>query len=67
MVSDFVWRDFAIGLLANTQTRLSIFYSDFAYDEKNNVIIERPLPVNKDILQKAIVELEKATKSLIIP
>jgi hypothetical protein len=28
--------DFDIGLLANTQARLSIFYSDFTYDEKNN-------------------------------
>jgi AbiV family abortive infection protein len=67
VVSDFVWRDFAIGLLANTQARLSIFYSDFARDEKNNVIIEKPLPVDKDILQMAINELDKATKSLNIP
>jgi len=64
VVSDFSWRDFAIGLLANTQARLSIFYSDFAYDEKNHIIIEKPLPVDADVLQNAINELERATNDL---
>jgi hypothetical protein len=30
---DVVWSDAIIGLLANTGARLSVFYSDFAYDK----------------------------------
>lgn len=67
VVSDVVWRDFEIGMLANTQARLSIFYSDFAYDDKHNTIIEKPPDVDLNILQKAIDELEKATNNLNIP
>lgn len=67
VVADFVWRDFAIGMLANTQARLSIFYSDFAYDDKHNIIIERLPDVDLNILQKAIDELERATNNLTIP
>jgi hypothetical protein len=59
VVSDIVWKDFEIGMLANTQARLSIFYSDFAYDDKHNIRIERPADVDLNILQKDIDELEK--------
>lgn len=67
VVSDFYWKDFAIGLLADTQARLSIFYSDFADDEKGGIVIEKPLPVNADILQRAVNELERATNGLLTP
>jgi AbiV family abortive infection protein len=67
VVSDVVWRDFEIRMLANTQARLSIFYSDFTYDDKHNIIIEKPPDVDLNILQKAIDELEKATNNLNIP
>jgi hypothetical protein len=60
VVSDVVWKDFEIGMLANTQARLSIFYSDFAYDDKHNIRIERPADVDLNILQKDIDELEKS-------
>src|SRR5919108_3686756 len=40
--SDVVWSDAIIGLLANTGARLSVFYSDFVYDNNQNIIIETP-------------------------
>lgn len=51
-----------IGLLANTRARLSVFYSDFAYDSNQNIIIETPPAVDLDLLQKASNELERASK-----
>jgi hypothetical protein len=38
--SDVVWSDAIIGLLANTGARLSVFYSDFAYDRNLNVSLK---------------------------
>jgi hypothetical protein len=60
--SDVVWSDYYIGLLANTGARLSVFYSDFAYDRNLNVIIETPPAIELGLLQKASNELERASK-----
>lgn len=60
--SDIVWSDAIIGLLANTGARLSIFYSDFAYDKNLNVIIQTPPAVELELLKKASNELERASK-----
>jgi hypothetical protein len=57
-----VWSDVIIGLLANTGARLSVFYSDFAYDKNLNVIIETSPAVELELLQKASNELERASK-----
>ena len=61
--SDVVWSDAIIGLLANTGARLSVFYSDFAYDKNLNVIIENPPTVDLGLLQKASNELERLVKN----
>ena len=54
----FDWRGFDIGLLANFEARLSIFYSDFTCNDKGVVqIIEMP-PVDKRVLKIAIEELK---------
>jgi hypothetical protein len=63
VVSDVVWSDFDIGLLANTEARLSIFYSDFVYDADQKPIIERPPKVDLNILQRATEQLETLLKS----
>lgn len=60
--SDVVWSDAIIGLLANTGARLSVFYSDFVYDNNQNMIIETPPTIDLDLLQKASNELERASK-----
>jgi hypothetical protein len=60
--SDVVWSDAIIGLLANTGARLSVFYSDFVYDNNQNIIIETPPTIDLDLLQKASNELERASK-----
>ena len=61
MPSDVMWSDAIIGLIANTGARLSVFYSDFAYDKNLNVIIETPPAVELELLQKASNELERAS------
>jgi hypothetical protein len=60
--SDVVWSDAILGLLANTGARLSVFYSDFVYDNNQNIIIETPPTIDLDLLQKASNELERASK-----
>lgn len=60
--SDVVWSDAIIGLLVNTGARLSVFYSDFAYDKNLNIIIETPPAIDLELLQKASNELERASK-----
>lgn len=62
--NDVVLKDVYIRLQANTEARLSIFYSDFAYDNNGNIIIERPPDVDSYLLRKAIEQLENATKGL---
>jgi hypothetical protein len=64
VISDVVWSDFDIGLLANTEARLSIFYSDFVYDADQRPTIEKPPKVDLKILQRATEQLENATKGL---
>jgi hypothetical protein len=64
VISDVVWSDFDIGLLANTEARLSIFYSDFVYDADQKPIIERTPKVDLKILQRATEQLKNATKGL---
>lgn len=55
VISDVVWRDAVVGLLANTEARLSVFYFDFSYDKKGNTIIEKPPIVNLEILRKPLM------------
>ena len=61
-----MWSDAIIGLLANTGARLSVFYSDFAYDNNQNIIIETPPTIDLDLLQKASNELERASREFLI-
>lgn len=68
VVSDVAWDAIERRLLAETQSRLSIFYSDFAYDDKQQkIVIERPPTIDINILKKAIDELKSATNKLTIP
>jgi hypothetical protein len=49
-------------------TWLSIFYSDFAYDDKQQkIVIEKRPIVDVNILKKAIDELKRDTNKLAIP
>ena len=64
VISDVVWRDVDIGFLANTEARLSIFYSDFVYNSNQKPIIEKPPSVDLKILQSATEQLETAAKGL---
>jgi hypothetical protein len=64
--SDVVWSDAVIGLLANTGARLSVFYSDFVYDNNQDIIIETPPPVDLNLLQNASNELERASREFLI-
>jgi hypothetical protein len=66
VIRDVVWSDAIIGLLANTGARLSVFYSDFAYDRDLNVIIETPPTIELDLSQKASNELERASNEFLI-
>jgi hypothetical protein len=54
----FTWRSFDIGLLADFEERMSIFYSDFAYDANHNIVIQKPPAVEKDMLENAINKLK---------
>jgi hypothetical protein len=63
----FAWDIIEKRFLAETEARLLIFYSDFTYDDKNQmIVIERPPVVALDKLQKAIDGLDMATNSLTI-
>jgi hypothetical protein len=62
--NDVVLNDVYIRQLANTEARLSIFYSDFAYDNNQNIIVERPPDVDSYLVPKATGQLETATKQL---
>ena len=66
VTSDVVWSDAIIGLIANTEARLSVFYSDFSYDKNLNVIVETPPAIDVDFLQKASNELERASREFLI-
>lgn len=49
---------FDIGLLAGFEARMSIFYSDFAYDANQSIIIQKPPAVDLDMLRKSVNKLE---------
>jgi hypothetical protein len=53
----FDWKGFDIGLLADFEARLSIFYSDFAYDAKRQIVLVKTPEVNNEMLKQAIDEL----------
>ena len=53
-----------VDLPANTEARLSIFYSDFVYDNNQNPFIESPPDVEPEMLRRAIEQLEIATNGL---
>ena len=63
-VEDVEWRDIVVDLQADTDSRLSIFYSDFVYDGNQNPVIESPPDVEPKMLQRATEQLEIATKRL---
>ena len=62
----FSWRNFIIGLIPETEARLSIFYVDFLYtNESTNDIDIMKIPlIDVDILRKEINELESAINEL---
>lgn len=62
--NDFYWRDFMIGLTADFAARLTIFYSDFIPNSNNDIDVMEIPDVDRNILQSAIVELEKAIREL---
>jgi hypothetical protein len=66
VISDVVWSDAIIGLIANTEARLSVFYSDFSYDKNLNIIVETPPAIDLGFLQKASNELERASREFLI-
>ena len=60
-VEDVEWRDVMVDLQADTDSRLSIVYSDFVYDDNQNPVIESPPDVEPKMLQRATEQLEIAT------
>ena len=63
-VEDVEWRDVVVDLPADTEARLSIFYSDFVYDSNQNPVIEGLPDADPKMLQKTTEQLEVATKGL---
>ncbi len=55
----FSWRSFTIGLLAQTEARLGIFYVDFIKFENDNYGILKIPTVDKNKLNEAINKLEE--------
>jgi hypothetical protein len=55
----FSWRSFTIGLLAQTEARLGIFYVDFTKFENDNYGILKIPTVDKNKLNEAINKLEE--------
>jgi hypothetical protein len=56
--------DVVVALAADTEARLSIFYSDFVYDKNLKPVIESPPYVEPKMLQRANDQLENATIGL---
>jgi hypothetical protein len=56
----FSWRSFTVGLLAQTEARLGIFYVDFKKFENDNYGILKIPTVDKNKLNEAINKLEEA-------
>ena len=55
----FSWRSFTIGLLAQTEARLGIFYVDFTKAENENYEILKVPTVNPNKINEAINKLEE--------
>jgi hypothetical protein len=62
----YSWRSFTQGLLAKTEARLSIFYTDFIYSSTERDVIEimKTPSVDAITLSDAINELESAIKQV---
>jgi AbiV family abortive infection protein len=60
---DSAWSDFNVGLLADFEARLSIFYSDFVYDVNQNIVIQKPPAVDSEMLREAINKLESVVNN----
>jgi hypothetical protein len=54
----FTWKSINLGLIPDFEARTSIFYSDFTYDSNQNVVVQRPKPVERNMLKNAINEFE---------
>lgn len=63
-VDDGNWDNVIVDLPADTEARLSIFYSDFVYDHNQNPDTESLLDVEPKMLQRATDQLENATNQL---
>jgi hypothetical protein len=48
--NDFELDDFEVGLIADMQARMALFYADF---KDQNSILDPP-PVDRDVLEKAV-------------
>ena len=55
----FSWRSFTIGLVAQTEARLGIFYVDFTKSENDNYEIMKIPTVDRNKLNEAINKLEE--------
>jgi hypothetical protein len=55
----FSWRSFTIGLLAQTEARLGIFYVDFTKAENDNYEILKVPTVSPNKMNEAINKLEE--------
>jgi hypothetical protein len=58
------WDNVIVDLAADTEARLSIFYSDFVYDSNKNPVVENPPYVEPEMLRRATEQLEIVTKAL---
>jgi hypothetical protein len=54
-------------LLADLETRLAIFFSDFVYDDKHEPIIQKPPAININKLEVAINKLKKVVNNYPLP
>ena len=60
----FDWMGYDVGLLADFEARLFIFYSDFVYNKNNEIDIVKIPEVHREMLKKAIDELHIAVDQL---
>ena len=64
VISNFYWRDFVIGLLADFEARLSIFYTDCKWKGNNDIDMVKVPTIDTHMLENAIKELEQAASEL---
>ena len=60
-VDDANWDNVIVDLAADTEARLSIFYSDFVNDHNKNPVVESHPDVEPKMLKRATEQLEIAT------